>query len=133
MNRIEGHISKIECSGSLSIASISVHEDISLKTIIVETPDTASYLQIGHPITVLFKETEVVIGKGDLFSISLQNRIEGTIDLIDIGKLISQVHLTTKVGKISSVVSSHAVQQLSLQKGDTVTALIKLNEIMLMT
>jgi len=131
VNRIQGHIAQVEVNGSLSLASIAVHEDIKLKTIIVETPETADYLTVGHPITVLFKETEVVIGKGDLSGISLQNRISGIIDSIEQGKLISEIHLNTKVGTITSIISSNAVKQLSLQEGDSVTALIKLNEIML--
>jgi len=106
VNRIPGHIESIEVNGSLSLVSISVHEDIRLKTIIVETPDSASYLKIGHPINVLCKETEVVIGKGDLSGISLQNRIEGTIDRIELGKLISQIHMSTKVGQITSIIRS---------------------------
>lgn len=131
MNRIQGHIIEIEVNGSLSLVTVAVHEKIRIKTIIVETPDTASYLKLEHPIYVLFKETEVVIGTGDLSGISLQNRIEGTIKDIKEGQLISQILLSTEVGDISSIISARAVNQLSLKEGDSVTALIKLNEIML--
>jgi len=131
VNRIQGHISAIDVNGSLSLVTITANDKTQLKTIIVETPDTASYLQIGHTITVMFKETEVVIGKGELSHISLQNRINGTITTIEHGQLISQIHLNTSCGDITSIISSQAVKTLSLQKGDRVTALIKLNEIML--
>lgn len=131
MNKLKAYISDIEVNGSLSLVTLKVSETCFLRTIIVETPQSVDYLTEGHPIFVMFKETEVVIATGDLSQISLQNRIPGSISQLDIGSLISKVHLQTDVGNIISIISTRAVNQLELHQNAKVTALIKLNEIML--
>ncbi len=131
MNSLNGHIVEIEVSGSLSLVSVQIHEELRLKAIIIETPDTAAYLDIGHPIRVLFKETEVVIGNEGDHQISLQNRIPGTVSRIETGRLLSNVFVQTAAGESQAVISTNAVNQLDLQADTTVVAMIKLNEIML--
>jgi molybdopterin-binding protein len=131
MNSLNGHIIKVEVSGHLSIVTALVAAQLQLKAIVVETPTTASYLQAGQAIAMLFKETEVVIGTGDLHNISLQNKIPATILCIEQGTLLSKLTLATAAGNISSLISTNAVQQLGLKEQLKVTAMIKLNEVML--
>ena len=130
MNILTGKITAIEVSGSLSLVTIIV-EDLILKSIVIETPETASYLKEGHPIKLLFKETEVIIGVGDLSNISLQNKITGTTRSIEKGSLISRLVIDTRVGEITSVITTRAVGQLKIDVNMEVTAMIKTNEIML--
>lgn len=131
MNDIQGTITSIEVSGSLSLVTVRVNGNISLKAIIIETPDTAPYLFLGNEINVIFKETEVMIALKSDIAISLQNRIEGTIDGIEKGKLISKVIINTTAGKVVSLISTNAINQLNLRARLPVTAMIKLNEMML--
>lgn len=131
MNSVEGHISDIQISGGLSLVSVTINAQLTLKTIIIETPDSAPYLKINHPIKVLFKETEVVIGTDERHAISLQNRISGKIKSIEKGKLISRITLNTEVGMITAVISTSAIEQLQLKEGVQALAMIKLNETML--
>lgn len=131
MNSFQGNISDIEVSGSLSLVTVRVNSEISLKAIVIETPDTAPYLARGTEINVIFKETEVVIGLENNLPISLQNRINGTVASIEKARLISKIVLQTSAGNIGSVISTEAIRQLKLRKGLPVTAMIKLNEIML--
>lgn len=131
MNSFEGTITDIEVSGSLSLVTLRVNDDISLKAIVIETPDTVDYLTEGNIINVIFKETEVMIALERNLAISLQNRIDGTIEEIEKGELISKVALRTSAGPVVSVISTHAIDQLALKPGMTVTAMIKLNEMML--
>ena len=131
MNRLPGHICKIETEGNLSLITIVIRKDLYLKTIIIETPETVSYLRINNPIDVLFKETEVTIGANKSHAISLQNRIPGPIIAIDKGRLLSRIVLNTSAGEIIAIISTNAVDQMNLKVGDDVIAMIKLNEIML--
>ena len=131
MNSLNGHITAIEVHGSLSLVHLKMDDDIFLKTIIVETPETASYLTKGHPIRAIFKETEVVIGTMENHSISLQNRIPGTIKKLERGVLISKITLDSSIGELVSIISTKAVEQLKLDIGLPIVAMIKLNEIML--
>ncbi len=133
MNNFAGHIDKIEVSGNLSLVSVCILDEINLQAIVVDTPDTASYLQIGNRIRVLFKETEVFLGLGEDIPVSVQNRIKGVVVSIEKGTLLSSVVIQTTVGNLVSVISTKAVNQLNLKQSITVTAFIKLNEIMLAT
>lgn len=131
MNSLRGNIYEIQQNGNLSLVTIKISADLFLKTIIVETPDSASYLSIGHTINVLFKETEVVIGTDKAHKISLQNKIPGVIQEIEKGALLSRVVVDTSVGMIESIISTAAVESLNLNQGNNIMAMIKLNEIML--
>ena len=131
MNRLSGHISAIEISGSMSLVTIDIGQEIQLKSIIIETPETASYLVIGNEVLAIFKETEVIIGTGESHNISLQNKIPGEIITIESGNLISKITLRSDVGNVVSVINTNAVRSLNLQKGMHAVAMIKVNEIML--
>lgn len=100
-------------------------------TVIIETAESADYLVMGGEINILFKETEVLICRKPCPNISLQNRIEGTIENIMEGKLLSQLNLKTDIGNIKSIITTNAVRQLDLKVSDEVIAMIKTNEIML--
>ena len=130
MNTIRGRITSIESAGNLSIVALDV-SGVTLKSLVLENPGTASYLSGGRTVNILFKETEVVIATGDVATISLQNRLKGKVTAIDRGRLISRVVMDTEIGTVVSVVTTAAVDQLVLQPGNLVTALIKTNEIIL--
>ncbi|MCL6265736.1 TOBE domain-containing protein [Flagellimonas myxillae] len=131
MNSLEGTIVDVEVSGNLSLVCVEVHPKTIIKAIVVETPESASYLTKGEPIKTLFKETEVVIGVGEVSNISMQNRIAGTVKEVHKGTLLGKVVLDTPSGTITSVISSNAVEKLELEENTTAVALIKLNEVML--
>lgn len=130
MNSINGEITAIKTSGSLSKVEVTAGEN-KFKTIVIDTPETADYLKCGNKVKLLFKETEVAIGTGDLSNISLQNRISGTIHKLEMGDLQAKITLETEIGFIKSIITVDAVQQLNLKGGMSVTALIKTNEVML--
>ncbi|WP_457616698.1 TOBE domain-containing protein [Lutibacter sp.] len=130
MNILKGKIENINSNHQLSIIYINVNNN-RLTAIIIDTPKTAKYLKIGKEVQVIFKETEVIIGKGISHQISMQNKIEGTIKSINCGDLLCKITLKTAVGDIVSIITSNAVKQLGLEKNTLVTAMIKTNEIML--
>ncbi len=130
MNILNGIIEKITVNGALSLARIGVG-NTHFTVIIIDTPETAPYLKIGNPVHVIFKETEVIIGKGTDHQISLRNKLEGRIHKIESGELLSKIIMETSAGKITSVITTNAVNQLRLKEGSEVTAMIKTNEIMI--
>ncbi len=133
MNKLQGQITKIETSGNLSIVHVSITEQIKLKAIVVERPETALYLREGNEIAMLFKETEVVMGTDAIHAISLQNKISGVIKKVEKGALLSKVVLESGAGDIISLISTNAVNQLDLKVGMNAMAMIKLNEVMIST
>ena len=64
--------------------------------------------------------------------ISARNQLTGRITEIQLGEVMA--HVTVRVGKnlIESVITRRSAEQLGLKKGDTVTAIIKSTEVMLM-
>ncbi len=130
MNILKGKITAVKTNGNLSLVEIDV-DNIPFKTIVVETPDTASYLTKGNIVKVIFKETEVIIGKGVEHAVSMQNKIVGKILTIENGELLSKLTIDIGVGKIVSIITTNAVQELRLQVDEKITAMIKTNEIML--
>ena len=130
MNILKGTIEKLTISGSLTLIGIKVGT-IDMSAIVIDTPKTAPYLKIGNTITVVFKETEVIIGKGNTDEISLRNKFKGTIEILESKELLSKLTINTNVGKISSIITTNAVKQLKLELGTTVTAMVKTNEILI--
>lgn len=130
MNILKGTIEKLTVAGSLTLIGIKVNS-IGLSAIVIDTPQTAPYLKVGNTITVVFKETEVIIGKGNTDEISLRNKFKGTIEILESKELLSKLIIDTTVGKISSIITTNAVKQLKLEIGTAVTAMVKTNEILI--
>ncbi len=130
MNILKGTIEKLTISGSLTLIGIKVNA-VGLSAIVIDTPKTAPYLKIGNAITVVFKETEVIIGKGNTDAISLRNKFKGIIEILESKELLSKLTINTDVGKISSIITTNAVKQLKLEIGSAVTAMVKTNEILI--
>ena len=130
MNVLKGTIREIEVNGDLSIVRVMVGNHL-FSTIVIDTPETAGFLQEGNEVKVIFKETEVIIGVGDMSGISLRNKLLGKVLQIDSDKLLSKLRMETEVGEITSIITANAVRQLQIVKGMEVTAMIKTNEILL--
>lgn len=130
MNVLKGHIEEIKVNGDLSIVRVNVKGSL-FSTIVIDTPDTASFLRLKNEVNIIFKETEVIIGVGDMSGISLRNKIVGTVSRIDADILLSKLTLSTALGEISSIITSNAVEQLKIKLGMEVTAMVKTNELIL--
>jgi molybdopterin-binding protein len=65
-------------------------------------------------------------------AISARNQLTGRIAEIQLGDVMA--HVSVRVGKnvIESVITRRSAEQLNLKKGDTVTAIIKSTEVILM-
>ncbi|WP_299218522.1 TOBE domain-containing protein [uncultured Aquimarina sp.] len=131
MNTFSGHISDIQVNESLSMVSVRINEQVELKTIVVETPETASYLKIENAVEVLFKETEVIISTEDTLSISIQNKIKATIKEVKKGVLLSKLLLNSEIGEMIAILATEVLDELMLAENQEVTAMIKVNEIMI--
>jgi len=130
MNILKGYIEGIKVNGDLSIVHVNVAGFI-FSTIVIDTPKTASFLKVKNDVKIIFKETEVIIGVGDMSGISLRNKMVGTVTRIDADILLSKLIMKTEIGEISSIITSNAVKQLKIKLGMEVTAMVKTNEIIL--
>lgn len=130
MNTLNGTITAIQSHEGVSLVKVKSGNTI-FTSIVLDTPETVSYLRIDHPVKILFKETEVIIAKDLNPNISIQNRVLCSIQSIKKGVILSQIDLLSGEISIKSIITSNACNQLELKEKDTVLALIKTNEVSL--
>ena len=130
MNRLKGKIELIKSHDEMLLIELNV-QHIKIIAIIIGSPNDYSYLEIGNEITILFKETEIAISTNKTLDISIQNKLTCTVSSILKGKLLSQINLNFIDFTLTSIITTESIQNLNLKPQDTVTALIKPNEIIL--
>lgn len=130
MNRLPGIIVAVASEGDISLVDVAVGE-ITLTAMLVETAESARYLQPGNAVWVFFKETEVSLGKALSGRLSLRNRLEGEVADIRKGKLLAEVELNCGGYRLASIITRRAAERLEVAVGDRVEALVKANEVML--
>ena len=130
MNKLTGKIILIQSSPHMSMVDVDVSGDV-FSSIVLETPVTAPYLKKGIEVTLLFKETEVSIGKNLSGLISLRNRFKGTIKRLEKSDILTKVFLNYKNKEVISIISSRSAERLTLIVGDEVEWLVKTNEVSL--
>ncbi|MCM4169435.1 hypothetical protein KCTC52924_00470 [Arenibacter antarcticus] len=131
MNSFQGNISKIKTKGNLSLVTITLGNQVDWVSVVLDTPSTAPYMILGNEVKVLFKETEVILGIQQRNQISVENCIEGILKSIERGEILSRLVVTTAIGELVAVVGSNSVERLELVANQDVTALVKMNEIIL--
>jgi len=65
--------------------------------------------------------------------ISARNQLRGTVEEIVLGSVTAKVSVRVGANLIESVITRQSVEEMGIKKGDTVTALIKSTEVMIMT
>lgn len=106
-------------------------KDVMLKVLTIDTVKSTSELMKGSSVNILFKETEVIIGKGSSLPVSLPNQLPGRITKLTIGSLLSKLELDTNVGQIYAIIPSESINRLALKVDDEICAMVKTNEMML--
>ncbi len=130
MNVLSGIVKEIQSQGNLSLVKVTV-TDLDLTSIVIETPESTDYLQVGTSVKVMFKETEVIMSKEMGPGISLQNQIPVLVTDLREGILLSELTLDFNGNSLRSIITSRAVHQLALREGVKAVAMIKTNEVML--
>jgi molybdopterin-binding protein len=150
MNKLKGEITNVVTHDALSLVKVEAG-GIMFSSIVIDTPSSNPALKAGNPVSILFKETEVIIARAPIPAISLQNRMECTIQGIRTGALLCELtlrlynektapspvrssgHPDEHAGEIRSVITRNACDQLDLRVNDKIIALVKTNEISLLT
>ena len=130
MNKIKSKITKITSHEGVSLVNMSLC-GTTFGTVVLDTPESCSYLKIDKDITVAFKETEVAIGLENLGDISMANQLPCTIKSLQNGKILAKIELTCKDETITSLITTNSSKRPNLEEGKNVIALIKANEISL--
>lgn len=130
MNKLNGKIVAIAHNSHMSLVDVEVGDTMFSATLL-ETPETAPYLQIGRKVTLLFKETEVSLAKNLAGELSLRNRFFVIVKDIKRGDIMSAIQLAYGDQLITSVITTRGMSRLQLKIGEQVEALVKANEVVL--
>ncbi len=131
MNQLRGKITEIETDGNISLVTIEA-EEIRFSSTVIDTTESASYLNVGSDIYMVFKETEMAIGKNLSGGLSLRNRFVATITTIILGKVLAKVEIDFKGHRLHSIITARSARNLDLKIGDQVEGIVKTTEISLM-
>jgi molybdopterin-binding protein len=130
MNQLQGTITDIESAGDISLVTIAAARQL-FSALVIDTPATAAYLQTGRTVVMVFKETEMAIGKNLAGGLSLRNRFPARIRSIESGTLLSRLELDFRGFPLQAVITTRSVAELQLVAGEEVVGLVKTNEISL--
>ena len=130
MNKLLGEITTITSSGNISLVEAKV-DDVILSAMIIGNTENTKFLKVGNKVHLLFKESEVSIGKNFEGEISLRNRLVGSILKIKKGEVFSEITFDFKGNPMVSLITTRSVERLALEPGDTITGFIKSNEVIL--
>ena len=61
-------------------------------------------------------------------TLSIRNRLAGTVEQIVNGPVVSEIVVATAAGTLSSVITTRSVKEMKLKKGDQVFVIVKATE-----
>jgi molybdopterin-binding protein len=64
-------------------------------------------------------------------TLSARNHLKGTIEEIEMDDVVAQVTMRAGENVIESVITRQSAEEMSLTKGDVVTAVVKATEVMI--
>lgn len=131
MNRIQGTIREMISEEGISLVTVEASGAL-FAAVVIDTPETAAYLKTGNEVWLVFKETEMALGKQLAGGLSIRNRFEATITGIAGGKVLTKVSLDYRGTTLDSVITTASAERLKLQVGDPVEGLVKTTEMSLM-
>jgi molybdopterin-binding protein len=87
-----------------------------------------SSMQIGDQDVQLCIER---LGRRQLMTLSARNHLKGTVEEVELGDVLAHVTVRVGDGIIESVITRRSAEEMSLKKGDAVTAVVKATEVMI--
>ncbi|SEE06206.1 molybdopterin-binding protein [Streptomyces sp. TLI_105] len=85
----------------------------------------------GSAVKALVKSTEVALATGPVEGISIRNQLAGSVTEVSTGGAMSSVKVSVEGGELTAAITKDAVEDLGLNAGTSVVALIKSTEISL--
>jgi len=131
MNKLPATITAIQQSGTILLVDAEA-EGQAFSALLIESVNRPEWLEMGKAVDLVFKETEVTIAKELRGIISMRNRMKCKVLKISKGDLLSMITMKFKNFTIVSAITTRSVNNLQLEIGDEVDALVKSNEVSLM-
>lgn len=130
MNKLSGKITQVQRSGALVLVDVNV-DGTNCSSLIVNNENEHNWVETGSDVFMIFKETEVSLARNLSGLISLRNRFECLVQSVEYGEIVAQIGLQFGLFEINTVITARSARLLDLKEGDSVTALVKANEMSL--
>lgn len=131
MNILPVIIKNIQSAEGVMMALVETEKKL-LQVLMIDSAGSNHWFQTGDQAEVIFKETEVFLGRGIYEGLSVQNQLFCEVLYIEKGTLISMIELQFGLSKLYSVVETASLEHLDIRTGDNVMAMIMSNNITLM-
>lgn len=123
MNKLEAIVTHIQSEDELHLVSLKY------KTRPLSFVSLDVSLHINQKVTVGFKPTAVAIGKNNTNSMSYSNQLPILIKSIEFGKILTHIYGVFEDVILESIITTNSAKRLELKPQETVTMLIKANDI----
>jgi len=64
-------------------------------------------------------------------AISARNHLKGKIVDVKLGDVVAQITISVEAGTVESIITRQSVEEMKLQNGDSVSAVVKATEVMI--
>ncbi len=124
-NRIEGRVVDIR-KGNVT-AEIAIDTGgRTITAVIARSSAEAMGLDVGDPVTAMFREIDVVLCKGSGFErTSARNRFRGTVQSVRHGTVTTELPVKRGDEQVVAVIAKTMSDAMDMQAGDEVTALFR--------
>jgi molybdate transport system regulatory protein len=132
-NKIPGRIASMESGKAMTIITVQ-GDGVRLVSAVTNEGTDELKLEQNEGVTAVINATNVMLVKGQLgqAAMSARNRITGQVEMIQKGDAMGYVSLRTGGVRLGAAVTRRALEEMGLSEGDTVTAIIKATDVMLM-
>lgn len=131
-NQFAGTVISVASGEAMSAVTVRLASGQEVTSAI--TTDSARDLALtqGMAVRALVKSTEVAVATGAVDGLSIRNRLPGVVRSVNSGTAMSTVKIETRSGDtITAAITRDAAEELKLEPGAEVTALVKATEVSL--
>ena len=129
-NELNGTIVELKSGGVMSEVVVKVSDDLMISANITNDSLENLGLRIADEVILLIKSSFVILSKEKLRT-TARNNIKATVTEVIKGAVNGEVKLSLGDKTLCSIITNDAIQDLALQKGDTVYAMFKASSVIL--
>lgn len=134
-NQLTGTVESVVAGAVNDEMVLSLGNGETISAVITKNSTQLLGLAKGKQAVAIIKAPWVVLVSDEHeYLFSARNQFSGRIDGIETGSVNAVVHLTTNAGtKLSAVVTNNSIEEMKLEAGSKVTAIVKASSVILAT
>jgi len=121
VNRIDGTVKAIEATDVVTYIRVQSGETC-FNLIKSKCPE---WLTVGERVRCTFQEGSVCVSKDCPGRVSIENRLPATLKDVRQGASLCELTFECEFGKVVSLITSHAFEDLGLEQGCSATVLLR--------